>query len=146
MLCPKTRRIWHRQFILSADPRLDRWLQWWVQDKTVSSSVFNLTRYSWNKLFQEVLLALGLGPCGFTLASMRAGGATNHFRRHGNLGQLQYLGRWTSAHTMQHYLQEAFATHVSSHMSGGSLERLNILHEVNFFLDCPPRTALKRLV
>ena len=143
---PKTRRVWHRQFVLSHDERLDRWLAWWVRGCSPSTLVFSLTRYMWNKYFQQVLRMLGLDTCGFTLGSLRAGGATNHFRKFRNLGQLQFLGRWSSASTLQFYLQEAFSTHISSHFSADSLQQLNIFHDHKSLLAGPPLSALKQLL
>lgn len=135
---PKTRRIWHRQFVLCNDTRLEKWLSWWVVDASRGRQLFPLTRYMWNKYFSIALHALGLDSCHFTLGSLRAGGATNHFRRFGNLGTLQFLGRWASSHTMQFYLQEAFSTHVEAQFSVRSQGLLATLNGHNAMLNSPP--------
>lgn len=143
---PKTRRIWRRQFVLCNDGRLEAWLQWWIFGKSLNRPLFAMTRYIWHKHFSLGLEFLDLSSCGFTLGSLRAGGATNHFRRNGNLGQLQYLGRWTSQSTLQFYLQEAFSMHVEANMSGDAKQNLNTLHRFAHLLDQPPTSSLRTLV
>ena len=143
---PKTRRIWHRQFVLCNDVRLERWLSWWVQGCGAGTKLFPLSRYLWNKYFSAAQLALKLIGCGFTLGSLHAGGATNHFRRFQNLGALQFLGRWTSSSTLQFYLQEAFSTHVQAQFSVETQQRLEVLHRFVSLLEGPPKTPLRGLV
>ena len=60
---------------------------------------------------------LGIRSMGLSAASLRAGGATQSFREDPNIGRLQYLGRWKSAATLQHYLQEAMAAYVWARVS-----------------------------
>eukprot|EP00971_Amphidinium_carterae_P129871 2572515-Amphidinium_carterae.1 len=54
--------------------------------------------------FSYLMSWLGCKQSGFTLASLRSGGATEFMLRTSNLGALQYRGRWTSSKTLQHYL------------------------------------------
>ena len=63
---PKTRRIWHKQFVLCRDDRLERWLKWWVQGVPARRSLFNFSRYVWQKHFSTLVERLGLKVCGFT--------------------------------------------------------------------------------
>ena len=143
---PKTRRIWRKQFVLCRDDRLERWLKWWVQGMPARKSLFNFSRYVWQKHFSALIERLGLEACRFTLGSLRAGGATSHFRKHGNLGELQFLGRWTSQSTLQFYLQEAFSMHVESQISTSSMQLLNTLHRFDSLLECPPQQPLRVLI
>ncbi len=143
---PKTRRIWRKQFVLCNDIRLEAWLRWWILGKSLNKPLFAMTRYIWYKHFSMGLEFLDLSSCGFTLGSLRAGGATNHFRRYGNLGQLQYLGRWTSQSTLQFYLQEAFSMHVEAHITDDARKRLNTFHRFAHFLDQPPIFSWRTLV
>ena len=143
---PKTRRIWHRQFVLCSDPRLNRWLVWWVDRQPRGRPLFPLSRYVWTKLFAEGLHDLRLESCRFTLGSLRAGGATNHFRRFNNLGSLQFLCRWSSANTLQFYLQEAFTMHVEAQFSDESRQLLNVLHRFSSLLNSPPTSSLATLI
>ena len=143
---PKTRRIWHRQFVLCVDERLERWMHWWISGLGRGRQLFPFSRYLWSKMFGECLSRLDLSSCGFSLGSLRAGGATNHFRKHSNLGALQFLGRWTSSHTMQFYLQEAFSTHVEANFSEKSRELLCGLNDFSHLLKSPPRSSLVELL
>lgn len=143
---PKTRRIWHRQFVLCSEPRVCRWLRWWVADKKHTSKIFPGTRYLWDKHFKEGLRFLELEACSYTLGSMRAGGATHHFRVHSNLSVLQFHGRWSSASTLQFYLQEAFSTHITSQLKPSTLEKLTMLHNFDHMLNTPPQFSLKSLL
>ena len=135
---PKTRRVCHKQFVLCSDVRLERWLRWWLQGLSPRAPLFPFSRYIWTKHFTHLLQQLGLQDIGYTLGSVRAGGATHHFRQHANLGQLQFLGRWSSASTMQFYLQEAFSAHVEARFSAATLEKLNLLNQHSFLLSSPP--------
>lgn len=143
---PKTKRIWHKQFVLRKDERLERWLRWWVQDTPRTWLLFPLTRYVWNKHFGIVLQNLGLGHCNYTLGSLRVGGATHLFRKNSNLGELQFLGRWASSNTLQFYLQGAFAAFVEAQHSHSSDELLTVLHDRIHLLNQPPRSSLRHLV
>ena len=44
---------------------------------------------------------------GFLLSGLRAGGITAYFNVTGDLAACQWRGRWDSARTMEHYIQEA---------------------------------------
>lgn len=121
-------------------------MRWWVHGVPRGRPLFPLTRYLWNKYFQEVLTRLSLEGCGFTLGSLRAGGATYHFRKHGNLGTLQFLGRWTSSNTMQFYLQEAFSMHVESQLNEVAQRNLSVLQRFSHLLNDPPVSPLSQLV
>ena len=81
---------------------------------------------------------LGLEECHYTLSSMRAGGATSHFPPHQNLGVLQFLGRWSAASTLQHYLMEAFSAHVTFQASSVVRRKLEMVHRHVSALDSPP--------
>lgn len=143
---PKTRRIWREQFVVCNDHALIRWLVWWTRDLTVSSSLFNLSRHMLVNHFKLLTDELGLAPCNYTLSSLRAGGATDHFQRNRNLGELQYLGRWKQPSTLQYYLHEAYAIHVTRQQFRGHSERLEMLHAQVHLLERPPPRSLSVLV
>jgi hypothetical protein len=90
------------------------WLAWWVNGLKKEDKLFPGGRYSLLKLFNSVLTTLHLSGMGFTLASFRTSGATFLSRPHGNLGKLQYHGRWCSLNSLQHYLQEAMSALLAS--------------------------------
>lgn len=72
---------------------LDDQLLWWVADASGKTVLFGISRYVLQKKFADVLASLDLDDCGYTLGSLRAGGATDFFQRTRNLGELQYQGR-----------------------------------------------------
>jgi len=111
---PKNRRFLGRQqFVLIEDASTIAWLSWWVRGLKRDDKIFPGGRYTLLKQFNSVLATLDLAEMGFTLASFRTSGATFYFRSHGNLGKLQYHGRWSSVNSLQHYLQEAMSALLS---------------------------------
>ena len=69
---PKTRRIWHRQFVLCVDEPLERSMRWWICGLGRWRQLFPFSRYLWSKMFAECLSRLDLSSCGFSLGSLRA--------------------------------------------------------------------------
>ncbi|CAE7727399.1 SMYD3 [Symbiodinium sp. CCMP2592] len=107
---PKTRRVYHTQFVLVKEPRLVKWMVWWLDAVPSGRKLFRLGRREWARLLTAGLSALGADQKGYTLGSLRGGGATAHFRAHENLARLQYHGRWasfSSARIMGERLQRA---------------------------------------
>lgn len=141
---PKTKRIWKTQFVLCSENPLIQWLAWWVRGIPRHQWLFPLTRYVWNTRFNSGLDRLALRSCGFTLGSLRTGGATYHFRVHQNLALLQYHGRWASSDTLKYYLHSAMSVHVMSNISEEAKGRLEVaLSNVALLLN--PPLSLNRL-
>ena len=106
---PKNRaHMGEQQFISIESPSVVRWLRWWLQVRKPHERVFP-GRDIVMGCYKSVLLELGLGHMGFTLASLRTGGATAHFRHYRNIAKLQYAGRWANPSTLAFYLQETMA-------------------------------------
>ena len=86
---------------------------------------------------------------GYTLGSLRSGGATNHFRRFRNLGHLQYLGRWRSARTLESYLHEAYAALTEGTLPSSTIATIAEIMLYEHWLAAPPKQPvckwLKRL-
>ena len=143
---PKTKRVWARQFALIQGRPLICWLRWWVADRPRRQRVLLVNRRRWAILFKEALTELHLGECGYTLGSLRGGGATHQFRRHRNLGQLQFAGHWSRPETLQHYLQEALSVQVVAQASDAAKQLLHRVHEHSHWLDAPPSIRLRRLI
>ena len=143
---PKTRRVWHHQFALAEEKDLIRWLQWWCKDRPRHHRVLRVGRRRWAVLFKLALEEMQLGICGFTLRSLRGGGATHHFRVHQNVGQLQYAGRWARAETLRHYLQTALSIQVMSQAPQGSRNILQSLNEHADYLHSPPPVDLQEFL
>ena len=96
------------------------WLSWVCSHTRPRDRLFALSQASLLRFFLQALAVLKLDALGFTLASIRTGGATAAFRAHQNIGALQYAGRWRSAHTLHHYLQEAMSMHAEASIPGAA--------------------------
>lgn len=143
---PKTRRVWREQFVVCADKTLVQWLRWWIAGSSRGKPLFNISRYHLASCFKALCNELGLAACGYTLSALRSGGATDHFQRHRNLGELQYLGRWKQASTLQFYLHEAYAIHVTRQQERGDLCLLEAAHSRVQLLSTPPNRSLSLLL
>ena len=86
-----------------------RWLHQW---KNSSSSASKLTPspHAWRKAFTNAWESLALGPWEFRPYSLRRGGATFWFSKHGSLDRILLQGRWMAAKTARTYLNEGLAT------------------------------------
>ena len=113
IVAPKNQKFMGvRQFVLVDDGPAVRWLAWWLSGRGAAAPLFPGSRAELVKRFERALAVLKLEHLGLSLGSLRAGGATDSFKRSQNLGALQFRGRWKSAFTLQHYLQEAVASMV----------------------------------
>ena len=86
-------------------------LQWLWAWKNASSSRCPLTPapHQWRKKFSECVKALHLEQFEFRPYSLRRGGATCWFGRHGSLDRIIVLGRWAAARTARIYINEGLA-------------------------------------
>ena len=82
-----------------------RWLQ-----KCPPRSPLCPAPHVWRKKFQEYVEELKLESWGFRPYSLRRGGATFWFGKHGSLDKLLVHGRWTAIKTARLYINEGVAT------------------------------------
>ena len=82
-----------------------RLLQW----KNSSVAVLTPSASAWRSEFSRVLSALGLESFQFRPYSLRRGGATFWFMKHGNLDRLLVQGRWQAPRTARIYINEGLA-------------------------------------
>ena len=143
---PKTRRIWREQFILIKNGPLIQWMAWWCRDRRRRDKLFPFTYHSWATLFKRVLCQLDLEALNYTLGSLRAGGATEHYRQHQDITQLQYHGRWHNVDSLRSYLHLAMSIHVAASAPQSAVENLATAHRFKRYLQRPPRTPLKILL
>lgn len=143
---PKTRRLWQTQFVLIKCPELIAWLLWWCEGVPRDRLLFRMGRRQWYRLFKLGLERLLLQDRGFTLGSLRSGGATWHFRTYENLSTLQYLGRWARADTLRYYLHEALTVRVEAESRPEAKRHLEFALEHVSVLDKPPRLSLRALL
>ncbi|CAE7273945.1 rluB [Symbiodinium sp. CCMP2592] len=141
---PKTRRLWQTQFVLVKDLCLIRWLRWWTAGTRHDRILFRVARRQWSRLFAEGLGRLHLGDRGFTLSSLRSGGATWHFRVYENLPKLQYMGRWSRPDTLKYYLHEAMTIKVDAEAKPESKDAVHLALQHVDKLELPPRRQKRR--
>lgn len=65
--------------------------------------------HKWRTLFAQTVTALKLDSMGFRPYSLRRGGATHWFRRHGSFDKLLVQGRWAAPKTAKVYINEGLA-------------------------------------
>ena len=84
--------------------RLAHW-----KSSTTSASFLAPPAHVWRKQFTSALESMGLEQWEFRPYSLRRGGATFWFGRHGNLDKILLQGRWMAARTARTYLNEGLA-------------------------------------
>lgn len=82
-----------------------RLLQW----KNSSGTTLTPSASAWRTEFSKILTALGLEKFQFRPYSLRRGGATFWFLKHGNLDRLLVQGRWQAPRTARIYINEGLA-------------------------------------
>ena len=65
--------------------------------------------HRWRKMFNDAIHALGLEQYQYRPYSLRRGGATFYFQKHGQLDRLLVQGRWQSTKTARLYLNSGLA-------------------------------------
>ena len=85
-----------------------RWLKLWKQQ---SSSFHKLcdTAAKWRAMFSRCLEAVGLAELSFRPYSLRRGGATRWFSKHGSLDRVVVQGRWQAQRTARMYINAGLA-------------------------------------
>ena len=78
--------------------------------KSRSHSNLSSSPSTWRTQFSESLEALGLGSFNFRPYSLRRGGATFWFTKHGSLDRLLIQGRWQAPKTARIYINSGLAT------------------------------------
>ena len=128
------------QFALVEDFWIIQWLQWVCTDLPANACLVSGSSGKFRENFAHLLHTLSLS--GFTLASLRTGGATQQFRDHRNLGRLQYAGRWSNEKTVRHYLQEALSRRISNQFNADVLNRMALAQAIRPFL-APPSVSFR---
>ena len=100
-----------------------RWLRWLTADLPGPLLLIPGGAPAMNKVLQELTFDLGIVELRLTMGCLRSGGATEFMDRNGNLQLLAHLGRWRSAYSLEHYLQETIAFLVNVSISEESEQR-----------------------
>ena len=78
------------------DKSLASLLKFFSRDRSSTATLVSLSPCNFRKYFSRLLSFFGLGQEGYTLHSLRRGGATHFFRVTGNLSATLERGRWIS--------------------------------------------------
>jgi len=106
---PKTRKKGPRiQHVLIRSKWLLDLLTLYLAGKPANSAAFP-SYGSLNNFVKRMLCLLGLDKMGYTLGGIRAGAASLRYLALQDICQIQRIGRWASARTLEHYLQPATA-------------------------------------
>jgi hypothetical protein len=112
----KTRRLGARmQHVRTSDSELVMLLEEFCHGAPPSARFYSGTRKQLEQDFEALLnhFAFVYGSNhGFTLASLRAGAATQMYRDGVELSRIQWAGRWRSSRTLEIYIQEVAALNV----------------------------------
>lgn len=85
-----------------------QWVWHWKKCNTPHAKLCQSSS-SWRAMFSKCLTALNLDSFQFRPYSLRRGGATWWFSRHGSLDKLMVAGRWQAVKTARLYINEGLA-------------------------------------
>ena len=84
------------------------WLKAWKQKAPVHANLCDIPA-RWRSMFVSCIQALGLESLQFRPYSLRRGGATHWFSKHGSLDRVIALGRWQVHGTARIYINEGLS-------------------------------------
>ena len=119
------------------DPVTLAWLRWLCAAVPDVATLWPSTPGRFRALFKEVMLLLGAGGCGFSVASLRAGRATDIFREVRDVNALKFLGRWKSIRSLEAYIQETMAAMVAIDLAP-AVPMVAVLSKLAPLLASPP--------
>ena len=93
---------------ISEEETLRRFWQW--KQATNPGTALCPAPHRWRKMFNDTIFSLGLSEYQYRPYSLRRGGATFYFQRHGQLDRLLIQGRWQSSKTARLYINSGLAT------------------------------------
>ena len=85
------------------------WLRWLCDSLPSGSRLWRHSLAKARSMFKVLVRMRGLEIANFTLASLRAGGATHAYLHGCEISRLKFMGRWLSDKSLQCYIQEAAA-------------------------------------
>jgi hypothetical protein len=104
---PKTAKHFGKtQFVVVDDPVSIAWAEVAFVNMEPDAFLFSGSVGDFDAMFWDLLVYLGISGMGFTLASLRAGGATYFYRAGFAIEWLRFRGRWKAQTTLEHYIQE----------------------------------------
>ena len=95
--------------VIVTDRALTDLLRGHVKGKAAESHLLEFDANAFRRYFQNLLGYFELGEEGYSLHSLRRGGATHHFRKTGCMASTLERGRWTDIRTGRGYITEGLA-------------------------------------
>lgn len=124
---PKNRRQFgDSQFVCLQNPNAIIWLESLVVEGS-EAPFWPASRYTFVKMFKQLVQDLGVSSCHFTPASLRPGGATMYYNQGIGIANLRFMGRWTAEKSLEHYIQQAMATQILNRLQPVAISRLRSL-------------------
>ena len=118
VLKPKNRGALGRvQFRLADDHCTATHVSWLVDGLNGSYKIWGSSRDRCMQLYKTALKILNLESVGYTLASLRAGGATHLYLCGKNIDFIQFRGGWACQKSLSCYVQEAMVSLISARTS-----------------------------
>lgn len=84
------------------------WLVAWKKKASTQQKLCD-TPARWRAMFVQCLNAIGIGDVNFRPYSLRRGGATHWFSKHGSLDRVIVQGRWQAQRTARVYINEGLS-------------------------------------
>lgn len=84
------------------------WLKLWKRQVAPGKGLCDIPS-RWRAMFVQCLSAVGLSDFNFRPYSLRRGGATHWFSKHGSLDRVIVLGRWQAQRTARVYINEGLS-------------------------------------
>jgi hypothetical protein len=107
---PKTRNFGGRhQYCIIYDLGTIEWLRWYIGHQPPRRKLWPFSKDRFLKVFINLLSVLGIDKSGYTVGSLRPGGATHLILEGCEMSRVKFLGRWRSEASMSSYIQEATA-------------------------------------
>ena len=88
--------------------RVLSWLKAWKNSVPLQTSLCD-SPSRWRAMFAQCLQAVGLSDFNFRPYSLRRGGATHWFAKHGSLDRVVVQGRWQAHRTARLYINEGLS-------------------------------------
>ena len=108
------------------DPELvARMLKYVLKDRLPGERIVSRPPHQLRKLLKEMIAVFGLSDFNFQWYSLRRGGASYDFSRHGSMEATLLRGRWESVKSARVYVNEALAASVYIRMSEESKRLLS---------------------
>ena len=102
-----------KESVTIEDPSLCRFAEAFLRRLEPGDPLLRRTHADYRNKFKALCKLLGLEQWDFKPYSLRRGGATHHFRKHGALSRTVVRGRWGNAKTARIYLNEGVAVTAS---------------------------------